>query len=92
MIFDSIKILFPLIKTPSFKSNKIKQFSHPRTYTIAIAFFQFLGIEVGGGMCFTFIIDKEFVSGEQYFTHDVAVLSKVSSGGFYAEVVETEEL
>lgn len=39
-----------------------------------------------------FVVDKELVTGEQDFAHDVAILTKMSSSGFNTEVVETKEL
>jgi len=73
----------PFIPTSFIKPHQIKQFTHPRSDSCAIPFFQFLGIKVCGGMGLTPVIDKEFMPGEEDFAHDVAILTKVAPSGFH---------
>ena len=71
---------------------QIEQLSHPAPHAFPIAFFQFMGIEVGGAVGPNVVVDEQFISGEQDLTHHIAVLTIVSAGGFHPKVIKTKVL
>jgi len=82
----------PFIPTSFIKPHQIKKLPHPRPNPISIAFLQFLGIKIGGGMGLASIIDKKLVARKQYLPNDITILPKMPSSWFNTQIIKTEEL
>src|SRR5690606_16702197 len=64
---------------------------HPAPYTVPIAFFQFLGIQIGSGMGPDLMLQKQFMAGKQYLPENIAILAKMPADGFHPQIIKTIE-
>ena len=71
------------------KGHQVEKFPHTAPYPLAIAFLQFLGIEVRGGMGAESRFQKQLMTGQQDFADDIAILPEMSSHLFHPDVIET---
>lgn len=85
---DGNPLLFPFVLCVLFESDQVEHFPHPAPYPFAVPFLQFVRIEVRRCMGLDAVPKEQFVSGEQDFPDDVAVLPEVPSDRLDPDIVE----
>lgn len=84
-------VLFSFILGVGVKGNEVEQSPHTAPDPVAVAFFQFLRIQVGSGMGPYAGLHEQVIAGQQDLPHHIAVLPEMPSPRFHPEVIKTVE-